>query len=137
MPDPARQESPPPSGASLFPLIAGFMASQVIYVAARLGLADHLGDGAKSSDELARATGTHASSLRRLLRGLVVVGLLEETAAGEFHVTPSGALLRSKVPGSIRNRASRTAVARCRRTAGSSSSSQSCRRRWTARLRTA
>ena len=39
MPDPARQESPPPSGASLFPLIAGFMASQVIYVAARLGLA--------------------------------------------------------------------------------------------------
>src|SRR5262245_30555431 len=52
MPDPARQESPPLSGAFLFPLIAGFMASQVIYVAARLGLADHLGDGAKSSDEL-------------------------------------------------------------------------------------
>ncbi|HKN46758.1 MAG TPA: methyltransferase [Candidatus Polarisedimenticolia bacterium] len=103
MPDPARQEIPPPSGAALFPLIAGYMTSQLIYVAARLGVADHLRDGAKSSEELAKATRSHAPSLRRLLRGLAVVGMVEEIEPGQFQLTPSGALLGAGVPGSVRN----------------------------------
>ena len=48
-------------------MITAYMTSQVIYVAARLGIAELLQDGARSGDELARATGTHAPSLRRLL----------------------------------------------------------------------
>src|SRR5437879_3951714 len=93
MPGPARQEIPPPSGAALFPLIAGYMTSQLIYVAARLGVADHIRDGAKSSEELAKATRSHAPSLRRLLRGLAVVGMVEEIEPGQFQLTPSNGTL--------------------------------------------
>src|SRR2546425_6253138 len=76
----AHRESPPPS--AVFPLITAYMTSQVIYVAARLGIAELLQDGARSGDELARATGTHAPSLRRLLRGLAVVGVVDEVEPG-------------------------------------------------------
>lgn len=47
---------------------------------ARLGVADLIGDGAISADELARATGSHAPSLGRFLRGLVAIGILAEDA---------------------------------------------------------
>jgi len=100
---PAERESPPPSASSVFPMITAYMTSQVIYVAARLGIAELLADGAQSGDELARATGTHAPSLRRLLRGLAVVGVLDEVEPGRFALTPFGALLRPGVPGSVRN----------------------------------
>ena len=36
---PAERESPPPSAGSVFPMITAYMTSQVIYVAARLGIA--------------------------------------------------------------------------------------------------
>jgi Dimerisation domain len=49
-------------------MITGYWTSQAIYVAAKLGIADLLADGPKIADELARATGTHARSLYRLLR---------------------------------------------------------------------
>ena len=58
----AHRESPPPS--AVFPLITAYMTSQVIYVAARLGIAELLQDGAKSGNELARAMGT-LNALRR------------------------------------------------------------------------
>ncbi|TMB48403.1 MAG: methyltransferase, partial [Deltaproteobacteria bacterium] len=45
----AHRESPPPS--AVFPLITAYMTSQVIYVAARLGIAELLQDGAKSGNE--------------------------------------------------------------------------------------
>ena len=59
-------------------LINGYRISQAIHVAATLGLADELSDGPRSSDDLAAATGTHAASLYRLLRGLASVGVFEE-----------------------------------------------------------
>src|SRR5436305_2086532 len=46
----------------------GNVIAQAVYVAARLGIADLLEAGPKSVDELARASGAHAPSLRRLLR---------------------------------------------------------------------
>ena len=100
---PPERESPPPSAASVFPMITAYMTSQVIYAAARLGIAELLQDGAKSGDELARATGTHAPSLRRLLRGLAVVGVVDEIEPGRFELTSLGALLRPGLPGSVRN----------------------------------
>jgi len=84
-------------------MITAYMTSQVIYVAARLGIAELLQDGARSGDELARATGTHAPSLRRLLRGLAAVGVVDEIEPGRFELTSFGALLRPGVPGSVRN----------------------------------
>lgn len=110
MPDPAdRQSASPPASpalppsATLGPMITGFMVSQTIHVAARLGIADLLKDGAKSSDELARATATHAPSLHRMLRALAALGLLDEVEPGRFALTPLGGSLRTGVPGSLRN----------------------------------
>jgi hypothetical protein len=51
-------------------MIQGFWISRAVYVAAKFGISDLLTDGPKSSDELARATGTHPSALYRVLRAL-------------------------------------------------------------------
>jgi predicted Rossmann fold nucleotide-binding protein DprA/Smf involved in DNA uptake len=63
-------------------MITGYWISQAIYVAAKLGIADLLADGPKTADELARATGTHARSLYRLLRALASVGVFSEVEGG-------------------------------------------------------
>src|ERR1700733_2494713 len=44
----------------------GFWLSQTIYVAAKLGIADLVEDGPKTSEELARAAGADASALHRV-----------------------------------------------------------------------
>lgn len=84
-------------------LIQGFQITQCIYVAARLGIADLLKDGPRSSEDLAQATGTHAPSLYRVLRLLTAVDLLTEGEAYSFALTPLGAYLQTSVPGSMRN----------------------------------
>jgi hypothetical protein len=83
-------------------MITGFWVSQMVYVAAKLGLADLLADGQKTADELATATGTHPRSLYRLLRALASVGVFSEGDEGGFSLTPLAAPLRADVPGSQR-----------------------------------
>ncbi len=77
--------------------------SQAIHVAATLGIADLLEEGPRSAEDLARATGTHAPTLYRLLRALASVGVfVEETDGGRFGSTPVGEYLRTDAPGSLR-----------------------------------
>lgn len=83
-------------------MIHGFMLSQAIYVAAKLGLADLLKDGARSSEELACATAMHEPSLYRVLRTLAAIGILTETEQGLFGLTPLGETLRTDAVGSLR-----------------------------------
>jgi len=94
------QELPPPF--ALFRMVTGYYASRAIHVAAKLGIADLLAEGPRGCDELAEATGTHADSLRRLLRLLASAGVFIEEEDGQFALTPIGACLRSGVPGSMR-----------------------------------
>lgn len=91
-----------PPQVVLFELATGHYLSQAIYVAATLGIADLLADGPCDAGRLATATGTHAPSLRRVLRLLASRGVLAETASGAFELTPIGACLRSG-PGSFRS----------------------------------
>jgi hypothetical protein len=56
----------PPSFA-LFRMVTGYYVSRAIYVVAKLGIADHLSEGPRRVDDLAAATGAHASSLKRVL----------------------------------------------------------------------
>ena len=84
-------------------LIEGFKITQCLSVAAKLGIADRLSEGQRSSEELAQATGTHAPSLYRLLRLLCAVGIVTEGETHHFALTPLGASLRTGVPGSLRN----------------------------------
>ena len=104
MPEPpVHAAGPTTAQAQLRSLIAGFMSSQAIHVAARLGLADILWHGVpRDPEELARATATHAPSLHRLLRALAAVGVLEEAEGGRFVLAPLGQPLRSDAPDSLR-----------------------------------
>jgi hypothetical protein len=68
------------------------LAPQLIYLAVKLGIADHLRDGARSSATLAQITHVHGPSLHRVLRGMVMIGLLREEPNHAFALTPMGAL---------------------------------------------
>lgn len=83
-------------------MIQGFWVSRAIYAAAKLGIPDLLKDGPKSPEELAKATGTHAPSLYRVLRALHSVGVFAADDRGRFALTPLGDTLRTGVPGSLR-----------------------------------
>lgn len=90
---------PPP--AVLYQLATGHYVSHAIYAAAKLGIADLLGTGPQRCDDLAKATGTHAPALRRVLRLLASAGVFAETEDGRFELTPVGSCLQSG-PGSFR-----------------------------------
>nr|WP_210189818.1 methyltransferase dimerization domain-containing protein [Mesorhizobium prunaredense] len=83
-------------------MITGYHVSRAIHVVAKLGIADHLSEGPRHVDDLAKATGTHARSLKRVLRLLASVGLFTEETDGRFALTPVGACLRAGAPGSMR-----------------------------------
>ena len=77
--------------------------SRALHLAAHLGLADQLAAGPRSADDLAAATGTHAPSLKRVLRLLAsAAGIVAEQEDGRFALEPLGELLREDVPGSMR-----------------------------------
>jgi hypothetical protein len=90
-----------PAG-KLLPMVTGAWTSKLIYLAAKLGIADLLKDSPKDVEELARATETHAPSLHRILRALASVGVFEELEPGRFTLNPTANILQSEVPGSLR-----------------------------------
>ena len=112
---PAQSSELSPSQAML-QMTAGHWICQAIYVAAKLGIADLLRDGPRSSEELAQSTGTHPRALCRLLRALASVGMFRESEDGSFELTPRAACLLSDVPGSLRAVAAMSTKAprRCR-----------------------
>jgi len=91
-----------PQSVAMLQIVTGFRVSRAVYIAAKLGLADLLKDGPKGSEELARATGTHGPSLRRVMRMLASAGVFAEDEHGRFALTPVAAKLQTDVPGSLR-----------------------------------
>ena len=83
-------------------LVSGFRAYMMMVVACRLKLPDLLSAGPKTADELAASTETHAPSMQRLLRGLVVWDVVSEMPDGRFASTPLSDQFRSDRPG-LRN----------------------------------
>jgi O-methyltransferase/methyltransferase family protein len=81
--------------------ILGFVVSQAVYVAARLGIADQLAEGPRSAMELAVSVGADPEGLYRLLRLLAGNGIFVEQANGDFVNSPASELLRD-TPGSLR-----------------------------------
>ena len=77
----------------LMRLIDGFVTTQLLYVAAKLGIADRLAGGPRSDTELAEAVGADTGALRRVLRGLVIEDVLAEVDGGMFALTPLGEYL--------------------------------------------
>jgi O-methyltransferase domain/Dimerisation domain len=91
--------------AAIQALIAGAQNTQLIYVTAKLGLADVLHEGPRNADDIAAELGVNAPVLRRLLRGLVNRGLVTEERAGTFSMTALGQYLRVDAPGALRDHA--------------------------------
>src|SRR6476661_2790915 len=98
---PAPRPSPEAS-AALLSLIHGYAPTQLIYVAAKLGLADRLSAGPLPAGALAAAVGAPPQTFLRILRGLVHCGVLIEDEDGRFALSPLGACLQTHVPGSLR-----------------------------------
>src|SRR5579872_1363192 len=96
-----RETIPPPK--ALLQMAMGYWESQTVYVAAKLGIADLLKDGPKSSADLAQDTRTHPGSLHRLMRALASLGVITAEKDNRFALTPMGNSLQSNVPGSLRS----------------------------------
>jgi hypothetical protein len=80
----------------------GHWVSRIIYLAAKLNLADRLAGGPKSAEELAGPTETDARSLYRFMRSLSNLGILAESDSHRFALTPLGEALKTGAPGSAR-----------------------------------
>lgn len=96
----ATADAPTPA-LELFQAITAHQISSAIHVAARLKLADQLGDQSRAAADLAAATGTHATAMHRLLRALASAGVVDESEPGRFALTAAGRHLRSDVPDSL------------------------------------
>ena len=74
--------------------------SCVLSAAARLGVADALGDAERSAVDVAASCRADAPSMYRLLRAMAALGLLNQTSPQHFRLTALGRPLRRDVPDS-------------------------------------
>ena len=81
--------------------IVGKWISKPIYIAAELGIADLLAEGAKNIKALAQESQSHAPTLYRMMRALASVGIFVETEEKRFALTPMAELLKTDAMRSI------------------------------------
>lgn len=62
------------------------------------GIADHLGEGPRSIEDLARATGARPDTLFRVLRLLASRGVFQLVNGEQVALTPAAQFLRSDHP---------------------------------------
>jgi hypothetical protein len=96
--DPHRVDGP---RQRLRALIDANWTTQAIAVTVRLRLPDLLAGGGQTVETLASQAACHRSSLHRLLRALVSIGLVSEHQNGSFELTDTGRLLGADEPGSM------------------------------------
>jgi hypothetical protein len=90
-----------PPSAQLWQITTGHFLPRCLHVVAELGLADQLADAPMTAEALARASGTNAGALDRMLRLLAVAGIFEARGNAWAH-TDVSRLLRSDHPQSMR-----------------------------------
>ncbi|MGY1577508.1 methyltransferase [Streptomyces sp. MN13] len=95
------QSAPPPS-MRLRELAFGAACAAALRAAARLGVADALGDSPMPVEDIAKAVKTEPRPLRRLLRALSCYGVFTEQRDGTFAHTDMSRLLREDDPNSLR-----------------------------------
>src|ERR1700690_1449803 len=86
------------TNTGLVEMAMAYSRSRVLSAAARLGVADALGDEVRSVDHLAEACQADADALYRLLRALASIGVTEEATPRHFRLTAFGRPLRRDVP---------------------------------------
>ncbi len=83
-------------------MIMGFRTTQLLHVAAKLGIADLLEAGPRPIAALATMCRCRAEELYRILRALSNLGIVCELADGRFELTSLGEHLRTHTEGSLR-----------------------------------
>lgn len=84
-------------------MAAGYRTTQALYVVAKLGVADVLGDGPKTSEELATRLGVQPRPLFRVMRYLASEGVFTQDGSNRFGLGPLGEPLRTKHPQTVRH----------------------------------
>ncbi len=79
-----------------------YRGSQAVISATRLAVPDALGKGARTSAEVAQATGTNPAMMHRLLRALAAFEVVRDLGNGRFELTAVGDCLRADAPQSVR-----------------------------------
>jgi ubiquinone/menaquinone biosynthesis C-methylase UbiE len=87
----------------LLDLVQSHRVTAVIYVAARLGLAELLRDGPRTIEELASRTQADRNALARLLVALSTVGICSRVGEGRYLLTELGAGLDGAAERSFKN----------------------------------
>lgn len=83
-------------------LLDGALIAQIMSVAVRLGLPDHLAAGTKSPAELADLTGCEPDAMSRFLRAWCALGMAELDEFGRLHGMPLAIPLTASSPRSLR-----------------------------------
>lgn len=91
--------------AMMMRLLNGFRMTQLLALAAHLGIADLLADGPRAADDLASATATQPDALYRALRTLANFGVFAELDGRRFTLTPLGETLQTAHTQSVRAQA--------------------------------
>ena len=87
--------------AGLVEMAMAYSRSRMLCAAARLGIADALGDEERRVGFLAEACWADPAALYRLLRALASIGITTETTPEHFRLTAVGRLLRKDEPQTV------------------------------------
>jgi orsellinic acid C2-O-methyltransferase len=78
-------------------MLNGYVITQLVAAAVRLGIADHLAGGDMTDLDLAEATGVRRAELRRYLRALHALGFVQSVSPTRYRGTTLSDLLRRDV----------------------------------------
>ena len=94
------EQQPPEDAVDFATLMFDVISFHVVATAVRLGIIDELDGGERSAAELAAAAGADEDRLRRLLRAMAALRLLERTGTERYALTASGRRLTRGAEGS-------------------------------------
>jgi hypothetical protein len=92
-----------PGNVALLELGTGHWVTQMLYVAAKLGIADELAAGPQHAVDVARRIGADPDATYRLMRALASKGVLRQRLDNSFVLTKVGRALQSDAEGSLRD----------------------------------
>jgi O-methyltransferase domain/Dimerisation domain len=101
-PDAERTPHTPNPGQTVMAVARAYRSSQLLYVAAKLKIADLVADGPKTCQEIAESLGASQDALCRVMRGLSMLGIFDLREDGRFALTELSKPLLSDVAGSVR-----------------------------------
>jgi hypothetical protein len=99
--EPGADAAPPPA-AQVLQMVLSCLIAQMVHAFVKHGLPDHLAGRPRTAGDLAKVTGLHEESLRRLLRALTGLGMVTQKVPGQFELTPLSSVLTTDDSSGVR-----------------------------------